>query len=841
LCPKSSTSDSRVPAQKSCIAASLIVVLSSVLWLLSRQLASDDGVLFLMSGLAGLSLFCGLTSSLVFLLLSTLAIAYVQHPSLWPLLPAQRLPLTLYLLAGATLLCVMEWHKWRISRHTRILRAEATYRQLLGQQLEQSLERITELEAEYRQTFEEAPVGVAHVSLSGRWLRVNRYLCQMLGYSWGEMLSKTFSDISHVDDLPADQQLQQDLLSGLCVKGCLEKRYRHADGHIIWIQLTVTLVRTPIGQPLHFVCIIEDISAYKQTDEQLHLTSQVFDRTGEAIFISDENGVILTANPAFSRITGYTLGEAVGQQPSLLSSHYHSRAFYQQIWNDLKTLGCWQGQIWNKRKNGEIYLEWLTIDSVRNAEGQPRNFIAAFSDITALKNSQHRLEYLAHHDDLTSLANRTVFQDRLQQAVALVRREHQLLAVLLIDLDNFKTINDTLGHETGDLLLKEVAQRLLTCIRDADTIARLGGDEFAALLYNIEPEEVSTVAQRIIDSLSQPIGLNRTELFITASIGITLFPNDGEDSGSLLKNADSAMYRAKEQGKNKFQYFSNEIKVVIQRRHTLENALRRALQAHGLRLHYQPKIELASNRLIGAEALLRWTDPELGPISPAEFIPVAEQAGLIGHIGQFVVKQAIADILAWGDAGLAAPPIALNISPSQLRNDSFALWLHERLAASSLSTSAIVVELTEGALMEQGDAGIQVLDSLASRGIKISIDDFGTGYSSLSYLKRMPISELKIDRSFVINLAEDPDSRAIASAILGLAHALGMRVVAEGVETAEQLAVLRQLDCDIAQGYFFHRPLEEASFRLLLQPDDLPWTDPDRVAPHPDALLPINH
>lgn len=399
--------------------------------------------------------------------------------------------------------------------------------------------------------------------------------------------------------------------------------------------------------------------------------------------------------------------------------------------------------------------------------------------------------YISSHDELTKLPNRIVFQDRLRHTVALSQREHHMLAVLLIDLDNFKTINDTLGHHVGDLLLTAVAKRLLDCVRDADSVARLGGDEFAALLFNIDSLEASTVCRRITNALAQVFQIKEHSLCITASVGISLFPNDGSDACALLKNADVAMYHAKAQGKNRFQYFDADIDHKVQRRHSLEAGLRLAQQKKQFDIHYQPKIAIADGALVGAEALIRWSDPALGVVSPMEFIPVAEKSGLIGAIGLFVVGRVIDDILEWRATGLTPPPISVNISPSQLRDDSFAIWLEGALNRAELPYSSIIIELTEGALMDQGESGLKVLDDLASRGIKVSIDDFGTGYSSLSYLKRMPISELKIDRSFVNGIAIDTDDKAIVIAILSLAQTLGISTVAEGVETAQQLAVLR--------------------------------------------------
>ncbi len=442
--------------------------------------------------------------------------------------------------------------------------------------------------------------------------------------------------------------------------------------------------------------------------------------------------------------------------------------------------------------------------------------VRASTEIQRMRAEQH-LRRMAHEDDLTGLPNRARLQQRLRQAIALAQREQHVLAVLFIDLDNFKTINDTLGHEVGDALLMDVSQRLLDCLRDIDTIARLGGDEFAALLENIDALQVNTVCERIVTALSQPFQCLGHELYVSASIGISQFPGDGDDSTSLLRAADAAMYRAKELGKNQFQYFAQDIKQALQRDLTLLTHLRRAIAQRQLGVHYQPKIRIADGALIGAEALVRWTDAELGPISPAEFIPLAERSGIVAGIGELVLMRTIADIVAWREAGLVVPPIAINVSPSQLRGSGFAGWLSDSLARCGLAPASIIIELTEGTLMERGEAGLQVLAELTGLGFKISIDDFGTGYSSLSYLKRMPISELKIDRSFVNGIADHADDRAIASAILSLARTLGLAVVAEGVETEQQLQALRVLGCGAAQGWLFHKPMAEPAFRALLQ------------------------
>jgi diguanylate cyclase (GGDEF)-like protein len=442
--------------------------------------------------------------------------------------------------------------------------------------------------------------------------------------------------------------------------------------------------------------------------------------------------------------------------------------------------------------------------------------VRASTEIQRMRAERH-LRRMAHQDDLTGLPNRAQLLKRLHQAVAQAQREQHVLAVLFIDLDNFKTINDTLGHEVGDVLLIQVSQRLFDCLRDIDTIARLGGDEFAALLENIDTLQVNAVCERIVAALGQPFHCGGHELFVTASIGISQFPGDGGDSTSLLRAADAAMYRAKELGKNQFQYFAQDLKRALQRDLVLVTHLRRAILQRQLTVHYQPKVLVDGAAMIGVEALVRWNDPTLGPVPPSEFIPLAERSGIIGGIGELVLNRLIGDMLDWRAAGLVVPPIAINVSPTQLRGSGFAARLHGHLARHGLSPASLIVELTEGALMERGAAGLKVLSELTALGFKISIDDFGTGYSSLSYLKRMPISELKIDRSFVHGIADHADDRAIASAILSLAQTLGLAVVAEGVENERQLQTLSALGCSAAQGDFFHKPMGEADFRVLLQ------------------------
>ncbi len=586
----------------------------------------------------------------------------------------------------------------------------------------------------------------------------------------------------------------------------------------VWLQVSATPVLDEHGTVEAVVALAEDVSQRRHAEEQLRLAAKVFDRSGEAIVITEPDSTIITVNEAFTRITGYTIDDAVGRPVSLLRSGRQTKEFYQGMWSALKEHGYWQGEILNRRKNGEIYPEWLTINAVYDDDGRVLNYIAIFSDITNIKNSQRRMEYLATHDDLTGLCSRPLFMDRLKHALAQAQRTKQRLAVIFIDLDNFKTINDTLGHDIGDELLKEAAQRLHQCVRDSDTLARMGGDEFTVILHPVESTEIEVIGQRILEYLSASFHLRGKSLFISASVGISVFPEDGQDSETLIKHADTAMYRAKEEGKNRLQFFAEEMRLKNLRQLTLETGLRLALQQGGIDVVYQPQICLANGEITGAEALARWHVPQLGPISPAEFIPVAEHCGLISQISSQLFDKVLADLGRWLKAGLRPPRVSVNLSPRQLREPALAQGMAEALARHTVPAEMIALELTEGSLTDLSSQTLEVLNALRALGFELSVDDFGTGYSNLHYLKRLPLAELKIDRSFIDDLTSRSEDYAIAKAILGMAVALDLEVVAEGVETAEQAALLREMGCHVAQGYFFHRPMPREQFQDLIRP-----------------------
>jgi diguanylate cyclase (GGDEF)-like protein/PAS domain S-box-containing protein len=555
------------------------------------------------------------------------------------------------------------------------------------------------------------------------------------------------------------------------------------------------------------------------SNQRLKLAEKVFETTFEGIMVTDENGLIESINPAFSKITGYELNEVLGKNADILSSGRHDSDFYRKMWSELGETGSWQGEIWNRRKSGELYPEWLSINTIRDKEGRFTNYVATFSDITERKASEEHVRRLAHYDMLTDLPTRMLLMERLGHALAHAHRYGVMVAVMFLDLDRFKTINDTLGHAAGDQLLKISAERLQSCMREDDTVARLGGDEFVVILENVvNLQDVTNVAQKIADTLSQPMQLERQDMFITASIGISIYPDDGLNSDVLIKNADSAMYRAKEQGRNNYQFFTADMNALAVERLAMENSLRRALERDEFMLYYQPQVDIKTRRITGMEALLRWQQPELGLVSPDRFIPIAEDTGLIVAIGEWALRTACIQNKAWQDAGFPPLRVAVNLSGRQFKQPNLLGMVRRALEDSMLDGRHLELEITESIAMEHAEETILKLNELKKMGVTISMDDFGTGHSSLSYLKRFPIDTLKIDRSFVQYVTLDSQDAAIAEAISTMARSLKMKVLTEGVETQEQVGFLQgHDDHDGAQGFFFSQPLPAAEFTQLLE------------------------
>jgi diguanylate cyclase (GGDEF)-like protein/PAS domain S-box-containing protein len=549
----------------------------------------------------------------------------------------------------------------------------------------------------------------------------------------------------------------------------------------------------------------------------LELWAKVVEASSESIVVMDAAGLIVTVNRAFCRSTAYALPEVVGKRPEFLIAERNDREnsdMSETLRLETALRGSWQGEIWVRRKNGESYPAWLVMNAVRDHQGEISHFIAISLDISERKANEQRIHYLAHNDVLTGLPNRYLCGDRLQLAIQQARRNGGRAAVLFIDLDRFKHINDSLGHHAGDGLLVSVAGRLADAVRDGDTVSRLGGDEFVVILNNVANAEETgkLVEQRLIPSIQRAHMIDGVELFISCSIGVAIYPDDGADQETLMRNADSAMYQAKKLGRNNAQFFTEEINQRVIKRLHLESDLRHVIERHELQLHYQPRIDAATGALAGVESLVRWHHPVEGLILPARFIPVAEESGQIVAIGAWIVREACRQHRAWRTQGLGTIPVSVNLSALQIKDDKLINLLREAVEEFDLQPGQIELEVTESILMDNVDETIARLQRIKQLGFLISIDDFGTGYSSLNYLYRFPIDKLKIDQSFIQDMHNAPHNLAVTKAIIGLGHTLGLQVVAEGVEQAADVHLLKAAGCDELQGFYFSRPLPPADF-----------------------------
>lgn len=538
------------------------------------------------------------------------------------------------------------------------------------------------------------------------------------------------------------------------------------------------------------------------------LAAKVLENISEGVIITDEKGIILSVNPAFEIVTGFSEEEVIGNNPSMFQSGIHGLEFYKNMWSEIYKVGHWKGEIWNKKKNGEVFPEWLTISSIKDEKGKISNFVAVFSDISDRKHTEEKLRKLAHYDTLTGVANRYTLNTRLESLIQTASKYNQQLAILFLDLDRFKHINDTLGHSYGDILLKEVSLRLKGLIKNKDIIARLGGDEFVIVLTNIKhPKEAVMVAEEIIDALSNSFLLNQQEVYISTSIGISLFPLDGTSMDTLLRNADKAMYKAKSSGKNTFEFYHTDMHQNESKQMRMEVLLRKALEQNEFFLVYHPQVDLNTGQIIGVEALVRWKQEELGIVSPVDFIPLAEETGLIVPISEWIILQACEDIKNIHLNGFSQVKVSINISALHFNQESFVKTVETILSQANVDPHAIEFELTESMIMPNATETISRLVKLKKLGIKLSIDDFGTGYSSLSYLNRFPLDTLKIDKSFVGKIGIYHDDSVLVEAIITIAHRLNLSVVAEGVESKKQLEFLKKEKCDAIQGFYLTKPI----------------------------------
>ncbi|HRE17310.1 MAG TPA: EAL domain-containing protein, partial [Rhodocyclaceae bacterium] len=585
-----------------------------------------------------------------------------------------------------------------------------------------------------------------------------------------------------------------------------EKQYIRKNGELVSVRLNGVRITMDSGEEL-ILSVVEDVSEWEQAQKRIRLLAKVFEHSNEGFLITDQDNRIIEVNPAFTAQTGYALADVIGRDPSVLASGRTSALEYDTMWSSLRERGSWQGEIWDRHKDGHIYPKWLSVAVIRDEKGKITHHIASFTDITESKAAEERIHYLAHHDPLTRLPNRFSLQGRLDQVLAVARRDHTRLAVMFIDMDRFKNINDTLGHQVGDALLVEVARRLEQGLRASDIVARLGGDEFIVVLPEIERAALVVIADKIMQALGRVYGIDGRELHSTPSIGISVFPEDGETVEELMKNADTAMYHAKSAGRNNYQFFAASMNADAAERVRIEAGLRQALERGELLLHYQPQVEIATGRVVAVEALVRWAHPNDGLIPPMRFIPVAEDTGLIGPLGDWVLNEALRQLAQWRAHGVANLRMAVNLSAQQLGSEQIVETATAVLARHGLSRGDLELEITESVAMQHPRRTAGLLSELRDQGIELAIDDFGTGYSSLAYLKQLPLDRLKLDRSFVMDIEHDANDAAISAATISLAHSLGLAVVAEGVESAAQLDFLQGLGCDIAQGYFFSKPL----------------------------------
>jgi diguanylate cyclase (GGDEF)-like protein/PAS domain S-box-containing protein len=587
---------------------------------------------------------------------------------------------------------------------------------------------------------------------------------------------------------------------------------REFDGAVRWM-VSKGQFFTRQGRPLRAMGVAYDITQRRETEDKLRLTARVFDTTLESVVITDANSILIDVNTSFSLITGYSREEALGKNPRFLKSGRHGQAFYETMWHAVAFRGHWSGEIWNRRKSGEIFPVWLTISALTDEDGRPTHYVGIASDISLLKQHEKQLEHIAHYDALTGIPNRVLLADRMKQAIAQAVRKNTLLGVCYLDLDGFKPINDTLGHEAGDRVLIEIAQRITATLRDGDTVARLGGDEFAVLLLELEGfEECQATVERLLEAIAEPLALADKMFIVTASIGVTLFPVDHQDPDTLLRHADQAMYIAKQSGRNRHHFYDAERD---RRALALSESLaqtRRGLLDGEFELFYQPKVHMGSGKLVGAEALIRWRSPKQGLLGPAEFLPWLENSEMENILGEWVIATALAQMERWRQT--AQPlPVSVNIAASHLQSEGFLARLREKIAEyPDLPPGSLQIEILETAALADIQRVAGIIETCAEIGVKFALDDFGTGYSSLAYLRRLPAETLKIDQSFVRDMLTDLGDHAIVQGIIALAKAFDRNIVAEGVETEEHCRVLLEMGCEIGQGYGIARPMPVVEF-----------------------------
>ena len=678
---------------------------------------------------------------------------------------------------------------------------------LLNSHLNTTIEQLKIAQNEIRSIFDTVGAAIVVLDLQDRIEDCNRRACDWLfnGQPRTAVIGRTAQELCPCAEALHDIRSRAD---GVPHSTTMEGRD---------VQVIATRILDDAGQAARTVMLFNDITEQKKTERELRLYAEVFGQIADGILITDADNRIIEINNAVTRITGYAREELIGRNPGILGSGLHEAPFYKVLWRSVEQDGYWQGEISDRRKDGQVIPLLESISAARDPAGRLTHHIAVMTDISSIKEAQTRLDFLAHHDLLTELPNRLLFNDRLCHAIERTARERNKLALLFIDLDRFKNVNDSLGHHIGDLLLVEAAQRLRQLVRRADTVSRLGGDEFVVLMETSATHLAAVrLAGKIVTAFQQPFQIGDLELHIGCSIGITLFPDDGEDATTLMKNADVAMYRAKEAGRAGYVRYSQEHSAAMRLKLELDNALRTAVGKQCFELHFQPIIDIGKRRIAACEALIRWPTGPAQARSPDQFIPAAEETRLILPLGRWIMREALVHQRRWRDQGLLLDYVSVNISMVQITQADFAEQTIALLAETGTAGPELQIELTENVLMADTEHCARILSRLREHGIRVAIDDFGTGYSSLSYLKQLPIDNLKIDRSFVCDIPGDQNDCAIAAAVIGLARTLGLEAIAEGIETVEQQDYLVSIGCDKMQGYLHAHPMPAPEFESFV-------------------------
>lgn len=691
-----------------------------------------------------------------------------------------------------------------------LLRAKAQQQLRIQEAHNKELDETREY---FQNLFMDAPVPYQSLNSEGIVLHVNHAWSKLFGYSPEEAKGKHFKNFITEASLPTLSQNFPRFLQNKVVKD-VEFNILTKSGEVRETLLEGRLSNPEDTVKLRTHCILVDVTEQRERERGLKLAASVFQNLGEGIMVTDADQKIISVNAAFESILGYTESEVLGKTPSFLHSGKHDAIFYQKMWDSLNTNSLWQGEIWNRKKNGELISELLTISALKLEDGSVDKYVGVFADITQIKQSEYQLEYLANYDILTGLPNRNKFLNAIDFSIVHSKRDQSQFAVLMLDLDLFKNVNDSFGHSVGDEVIIEVNQRLKSQLRAADMLSRLGGDEFVLLLENIEsPEVPARIALNLIELIKQPFVLsNQTEVQISASIGISLYPDHGSTASQLFQHADSALYLAKQSGRSKYQYYTEELTENAKQRLFIENELRTAIKHSELRLYYQPQVNLQTGNTTRAEALIRWQHPERGLLMPIDFIPIAEESDLIINLGNWVLKEACRQAKLWRDQNFKPIRVAVNVSAKQLMHSDLYATIVDTLKETQLPVELLEIEITENSLIALGESSIELFEKLHGLGITIAIDDFGTGYSSLSYLQDLSFDLLKIDKKFVDCIAQDEKGMKIVNTIIFMAHSLQLEVLAEGVETQTQLDFLSLRDCDFYQGYLTSPPVTPAIF-----------------------------